>query len=216
VGRKLLVVSVFHSEAEMGTVRDYMRTMSERVLGREGWERHRKDVSEFWEEMERSLEERLKSVDLKKVRLYQDGQVVDGPLGIKIVREVAQRGSRNHKILLGLIERGATLMRTESFELLKEEYGLVKAIAGAKDPRERALAAAAYRRRMDDLLKERDAYMTKNIAKTLQEGELGILFIGALHEVEKKLPPDIEFEFVGGEMAMRLKEDLAKVKRLVG
>lgn len=210
------MVPVFHSEAEMGTVQSYMRAMSERVFGREGWARHQRDIAEFWDEVERSLEGRLKSVDMRKVKLYQDGQVIDGPLGIKIAREIAQRGSRNHKILLALVEREATLMRTESFELLKEEYGLVKAIAGARDPRERALASAAYRRRMDDLLRERDAYIAKTIAKTLREGELGILFIGALHEVEKKLPADVEVELVGGEMAMRLKENLAKVKRLAG
>ncbi len=210
------MVPVFHSEAEMGTIQEHMRAMSEQAFGKERWERHRTDISEFWEETERLLEGRLKSVNLKKVRVYQDGQVVDGPLGIKIVGEVAQRGSKNHQLLLGLINRGAILMRTENFELLKEEYGLVKAIAGARDVQERALAAAAYRKRMDGLLEERDAFIAKNIAKTLQEGELGILFIGALHEVEEKLPPDVEVELVGGETAMRLKEDLAKVKRLAG
>jgi len=214
MGRKLLVVPVFHSEAEMGTVRDYMRAVGESVFGKERWERHRADVERFWVEAERSLQERLARVDMKSVKLYQDGQVIDGPIGMKIVEQIADAGSKNHQILLELIKRGATLMRTESFELLKEEHGLVKAIATAGDAKERAMAAEAYARRKDSLLEERDVAIARNMARTLGEGELGILFIGAFHKVEGKLPPDIEVEQLGGETAKRLKEDLAAIERL--
>ena len=214
MARKLLVAPVFHSEAEMGTVRDYMRAVGERVFGKERWGRHRADVERFWGEVERSLRERLEAIDMSGVKLYQDGQVIDGPIGARIVEQIAAAGSKNHQILLELVKRGATLMRTESFELLKEEHGLVKAIATAKDANERALAAAAYAGRKDNLLEERDAHIARNIARTLRDGELGILFIGALHEVESKLPPDIEVEQLGGETAKRLKEDLAEVERL--
>ncbi len=210
----MLVVPVFHSEAEMGTVRDYMRAVGERVFGKERWGRHRADVERFWGEVERSLHERLTAVDTSRVRLYQDGQVINGPIGTKIAEQIAAAGSKNHQILLGLIKRGATLMRTESFELLKEEHGLVKAIATAKDANERALATAAYAGRKDSLLEERDTQIARNIVRTLKEGELGVLFIGALHEVERKLPPDIEVEQLGEETAKRLKGDLAEVERL--
>jgi hypothetical protein len=42
------------------------------------------------------------------------------------------------------------------------------------------------------LLRRRDAHIAKRIFETLAEGETGILFIGAYHDVLSKLPADIE------------------------
>ena len=192
--RRLLIVPVFHTSAEMGSVREFMERVSESALGKAAWEEHRRDLERFWSDLESSLEERLRGLDLSRVKLYQDGQVIDGPLGVKMAEEIARRGSKNHQILLDLIRRGATLMRTESFELLKEEYKLIKGIAAARSQLEARAAGAAYRQRKGDLLKKRDLYIAKNIDRSLEEGELGILFVGATHRVEESLPKDIEVE----------------------
>lgn len=44
------------------------------------------------------------------------------------------------------------------------------------------------------LANERDTFVAHRIAATLQEGEVGILFMGAYHDVVSKLPPDIQVE----------------------
>ncbi|MBA3043593.1 hypothetical protein FP804_00470, partial [archaeon] len=108
--KKLLIIPVFHSEAEMGSVKHEMKGISEKTFGREKWERHRNNVKEFWEKVEASLEKRLNRVDISKVRIYQDGQVVDGYFGVKIAEEIASAGSKNHQIILGLVKKGAVLM----------------------------------------------------------------------------------------------------------
>ena len=195
--RRLLILPVFHTGAEMGSVRGFMERASESALGRAAWEKHKRDLERFWADLESSLKRRLEGTDLSQVRLYQDGQVIDGPLGVKMVEEIARRGSKNHQILLDLIRGGATLMRTENFELLKEEYKLIKAMAAAKSGLEASFAQDAYRRRKDGLLKERDLYIAKNIDRTLKEGELGILFMGATHRVQENLPGDIGVEYLG-------------------
>ena len=57
------------------------------------------------------------------MRVYQDGLAVCGHEQ-KIVSELAGAGNRNHALLLKLQAQGATLMGTESPELLVEEYQL--------------------------------------------------------------------------------------------
>ena len=196
--RKLLIVPVFHTGAEMGSVKGFMERVSESTFGKRAWEEHKRELERFWADLEDSLERRLEGVNLSQVKLYQDGQVIDGPIGTKMVEEIARQGSKNHQILLDLIRRGATLMRTESFELLKEEYKLIKGMAAARSPLEAKMFEAAYRRRKVDLLKERDLRIAKNIDRSLKEGELGILFIGAIHRVEENLPINIEVEHLEG------------------
>ena len=198
--RKLLIVPVLHTGAEMGSVKEFMERVSESVFGKRAWEEHKQDLELFWTTLEGSLERRLEGVNLSQVKLYQDGQVIDGPIGTKMIEEIARRGSKNHQILLDLIQRGATLMRTENFELLKEEYKLIKGMAAARSPLEAKIVEATYRRRKGGLLKERDLYIAKNIDHSLREGELGILFIGATHRVEENLPKNIEVEYLEGIM----------------
>ena len=41
------------------------------------------------------------------------------------------------------------------------------------------------------MLKERDGYIARRIDETLREGESGVLFIGAYHDIASKLPEDI-------------------------
>ena len=198
--RKLLIVPVFHTSAEMGSVREFMERASRNAFGKIAWEEHKRDLERFWTDLENSLERRLERENLSQVKLFQDGQVVDGPIGVKIVQEIARRGSKNHQILLDLIRKGATLMRTENLELLKEEYKFIRGMATARSLLETMMVRDAYRKRRGDLLKERDLYIAKNIARSLKEGELGILFIGATHHVEENLPEDIEVEYLEGVM----------------
>ncbi|MDI6708961.1 MAG: hypothetical protein QME47_07765, partial [Candidatus Thermoplasmatota archaeon] len=127
MARKLLIIPIFHTPAEMGTVREMLEKVSERLVGVETWSRHKENLLEFWNLVEKLVLEKTKDIDISKVKLYQDGQVINGAIGVKTIEEIASKGSRNHQILLKLIDRGARIIKTESFELLKEEYKYIRA-----------------------------------------------------------------------------------------
>jgi len=110
----------------MGAFKERMDRITEKQFGKVEMQRHKENIETFWEELDKALEKRIKDIDIRKVKIYQDAQVVNGLVGIKIVEEIAERGSRNHQIILKLINKGAVLMKTESFEALKEEYFLIK------------------------------------------------------------------------------------------
>jgi len=199
--RKLLIIPIFHTGVDMGAFKERMDRITEKQFGKVERQRHKENIEKFWEELDKSLEKRIKDIDIRKVKIYQDAQVVNGLVGIKIVEEIAERGSRNHQIILKLINKGAVLMKTESFEALKEEYFLIKSMMTAKNPVEAEQAAIAYEKRKGDLLRRRDEYIARNIDKTLKEGETGILFIGATHNVEDRLPPTINVEHLKNHRA---------------
>ncbi|MBI4606173.1 MAG: hypothetical protein HY721_29760 [Planctomycetes bacterium] len=166
----------------MGSLQTALRTEYVRRIGEEGWHRHLQAIGEMWSEIE-SMVYGL-SVDFRQVKLYQDGLPVCGK-ELEIVTDLAQRSSRNHVLLKRLVARGATLVGTESPDLLLEEYKSISA-AGKEDGSRPAPSAAA------DLLRRRDRFIANRIDETLREDETGILFMGLLHRVDEYLPASIE------------------------
>lgn len=142
-------------------------------------------VDKVWEEIERTIE--ALPLPSGEVRLYQDGLPVCG-MEDKIVSELAEAGSRNHKLLLRLQAGGARLMGTESPELLIEEYKHVVGGLTANKAERRMRGIEAGGR---SLLVRRDRYIASRINQSLAPGETGILFLGMLHAVERYLDPDI-------------------------
>lgn len=95
-------------------------------------------------------------------------------------------------MLVNLIDRGARLTGTESPQLLLEEYQLNCRILGV-DPvvPNAASRAGGLREEARRLLESRDRFVASRIAETLQAGECGLVFLGMLHSLEGRLPPDI-------------------------
>ncbi|MBU2496367.1 MAG: hypothetical protein KJ935_07730, partial [Candidatus Omnitrophica bacterium] len=124
-------------------------------------------------------------------------------LGLKIIREGTRQGSRNHKIVLDLIERGGVIRKTEDIELLKEEYARILKLAQSKSLWERTTAYIGYRFHKDRLMDKRDSFIAKTINGTLKEEETGILFIGAFHDVFSHLARDIEVKEVKSREKVR-------------
>jgi hypothetical protein len=124
--------------------------------------------------------------DFSRLKLYQDGLPVCGKEEA-IVKELAGRESRNHALLMQLVERGASLIGTESPGLLMEEYRRLRSSLSRP-------ASAP----MDDggLLERRDRFIARRIHATLGEGEHGLLFIGLLHDVHRCLPETIQVNFL--------------------
>jgi hypothetical protein len=190
--RILLYVPIIHTRIDMGTLAGSVRRLTAQKLSRQVLKRNEEVIGRMWTLITEEIEQW--ELPWAKVRLYQDGLPRCGSEA-DIVRELAQVGSPNHRILSRLMERGATLMGTESPELLLKEYGLVKEVLAAADPQEAAQLEARARGRSRKLLHDRDRYIASRINDSLRPGEIGILFLGLLHSPERWLDRDIEVRF---------------------
>lgn len=183
--RVLIHIPIIHTQAEMGTLAKEIGSRLAKELGPRWLQKKETAVDNLWDNIETMLAE----IDLPfaRVRIYQDGLPVCGR-EMEIVNELANAGSRNHRVIADLAKKGATIMGAESGELLIEEYRRVKQIlaqsgvAAKADPMIDAGAA---------LLQKRDQFIAERIDRTLQPGEIGILFIGMLHSVQRYLAKDI-------------------------
>jgi hypothetical protein len=172
------------------------------ALGRQGLTRNAAVVEKMWEEIE-SVVANL-PVTPGTVRVYQDGLPVCGHEQ-EIVSELAGAGNRNHRLLLKLQARGATLMGTESPELLVEEYQLATAAfaSGA------TVRMEIWKKQLrDTLLERRDRYIADRINGTLDAGESGILFMGMLHDVTRYLDSNIDLVYPLGPTLVRQRRRL--------
>ncbi len=182
--RRLIWVPIIHTPEDLGKLRASVRDHYIGQKGTAGWNAHVRAVGDFWRAIRRKVEQI--DVNPAKLRLYQDALPVCG-FEEKIVRELAETGAPNHRILADLMARGASLTGTESPHLLVEEYELNrKALAGetAEDFAEKSRA----------LLEARDRFIAERISKTLQPGETGLIFLGMAHSLENRLDDDIAVE----------------------
>ena len=210
--RRLIYVPIVHTAADMGSQAEALEREHVRRHGRGEWARTRRLIDEVWD----GLRTRLLALDLdyRSVRIYQDGLPVCGR-ELDIVREVARGGSRNYALILELLDRGTVVEGTESPGLLREEYERIRsAIPKESAPRGRMrtgeLDAKAESRKAgspdqareecaregERILRQRDEFIGRRIDETLKEGEVGILFIGLMHRVDRFLAPDIEVQYL--------------------
>ena len=187
--RKLVYIPIIHTAADMGTLAASIRGKKLSMVGRQGLARNVAAVEKMWDKIER-VASRL-PLTPGTVRVYQDGLPICQHEQ-EIVSELAESGSRNHRLLLQLQSRGARVMGTESPELLVEEYQLAKASLAfgvtAED-------ASRQRQLRDTVLEKRDRFIADRINVTLGDGETGILFIGMLHSLSRFLDSDIRVAY---------------------
>lgn len=191
--RTLIYCPVIHSVVDLGALGKPVQSATHTALGAEAWRRRVHTVDQMWTEIERLIE--AMHLDPARTRVYQDGLPICEH-ELDIVKEMTYKGSRNHRILLRLHTKGATLMGTESAPLLLQEYNMAKRILapdhlGGLDGDGRD--ALQMHARM--LLKARDRFIAERINATLAAGEVGILFLGMLHDVTPWLDPDIQLAF---------------------
>ncbi len=187
--RRLLYFPIVHNLADMGALSESVKRVSVKKIGRLGWKRKLELIEKFWDDVERTID-RL-SLTFPLVRIYQDGLPVSGK-EVEIVRELAKSGSRNHALLLRLVESGAQLMGTESLELLLEEYEMAKRGLESQGP---GASKAHEKSRNASLLERRDRFIAQRINETLVTGEVGIIFLGMLHAMEPWLAQDIQVDY---------------------
>jgi hypothetical protein len=173
--------------ADMGSIAPALDDRAATKLTPELWQRHKDIVSVFWDSIGRFLD----SLNVNGFKVYQDGLIADGAEGLRIVRESISQGSKNYEIVGRLLERGAVLVKTENLSLVKQEYSYITKMTHSRSLKEREVAALRYKLARGKLLKQRDKFIAERINETLAEGETGILFIGAYHDVIHRLATDI-------------------------
>ena len=190
--RRLIHIPIIHGSADLGSLSGFVQAHYTSVCGKTSWSQREDMVNALWSDIEANLS--ALRLEPKKMRIYQDGVPICG-FEERIVRELAKAGSSNHQLILRRLDQGAVLMGTEDSRLLMEEYELHKqclAGAGSKNT-----TPAEQQRQMDRLLKARDSFIAERIAATLQEGEIGLLFLGALHRLDALRSTDIQVETLG-------------------
>jgi hypothetical protein len=185
--KKLFLVPIIHTPADMGTLGNILSATSAAALGKELWNKHQTTVSCFWDSVSRFFD----SLQIRNLKIYQDGLIAAGEDGLKIVSEGVRRGSANYRIISGLLGKGAVLIKTEDIALVRKEYDYIQKLTSAKSAREREAAGLRYRLDQAKLLADRDRFIAGVIENTLNEGDTGVLFIGAYHDVLSKLSAGI-------------------------
>jgi hypothetical protein len=198
--RTLLHIPIMHTQADMGALREPIRQLTIEKLGQEGWERKVKTADQRWEAIRQVIEKW--ELPYEQVRLYQDGLPNCGR-EVEIVTQLAQAGSPNHTLLVKLMQKGATLMGTESPDLLLQEYQLIQQTLARREGGRASGLEGGLARLSRSLLEKRDRYIAARISKTLGRGETGIIFLGLLHSLERLVVPDIRLQYPLGRPAPR-------------
>ena len=207
--RELYLVPILHMSADMGSLASSLDETAKAEFGQEVWQKHKEAVSSFWD----SIDQFFDALDVKGFKIYQDGMVANGADGLRIIREGIGQGSKNFEIIGKLLERGAILVKTEDLVLVKQEYAYIAKIAHSKSPKEKEVWSLRYKVAQGRLLRQRDDFIAKRIEVTLGEGDTGILFIGAYHDVLSRLPEDIQVVQVKDIAKVReYQKDLASAK----
>lgn len=196
--RTLLYIPMIHADPDLGSTAAALNRRSVDICGKARWLRHKEIVAEYWEK----IRAHFSKMDGHGLAIYQDGLMAGGDLGRRIIEEGARRGSPNHQIVLDLIMRGATIRKTEDVDLLKKEFNRILQLAKT-DPELEEDRRMPYRREGPRIMSERDRFIAKTIKQTLKEGEMGVLFIGAFHNVIAELEDDIEISEVKNHTAVK-------------
>jgi hypothetical protein len=190
--RNLIYIPIIHTQADMGALAESFRAIAIERIGRERWKSNVVATEQFWSGIRQEI---LKwDLPFPHVRLYQDGLPVCG-CEADIVADLAKSGSPNHQLLVQLMGRGATLMGTESPDLLIEEYSLVQRILTARSSKEAARIKEQQRTLSQRLLLRRDQFVSRRVNESLGVGETGVLFLGMLHSPMQWFAGDIQVSY---------------------
>jgi hypothetical protein len=188
--RTLIYVPIIHTSADLGSLAKDVAKRGIVNLGTEAWREHQGTVEGFWY----ALSLYFNCVDGLGLKVYQDGMIAKGEIGAKIVEEGLRSGSKNYELVARLLKQGAILVKTEDFNLVKEERDRLLTITQAKSTTQKIAAFIKYNFIKNRLLRKRDKFIAQRINETLNDGERGVLFVGAFHNVKKWLAKDIQIK----------------------
>lgn len=188
--RTLIYVPIIHSVADMGSLGGELERKTVSGLGEHKWQKHTDTVNGYWGVIESYFENI--DISVKGIKIYQDGMFVDGEMAMKLIGDGVKSGSKNSEIVSKLINRGAILIKTEDFKMVKAEYDGLQSFLKSKTNIKKLFQLLRYKISKPIFLRRRDRFIVATIDETLGQNETGILFIGAYHNVAKRLPKDIK------------------------
>lgn len=185
--RTLLVAPVLHISVEMDTIQRLATKKGNSSLGTKLSEQHRQTIFGYWE----ALSNCLKEFPVEGLKIYQDGMPTDGDAAKQIVEEAVKNGSENYRIVAELLGRGAEIMLTEDFQLVKREKELLQGFSRSSNAIKKLGVYLKYWFLKKSLMKKRDQYIADRINQTLKDDERGVLFLGVSHNLLPMLPQDL-------------------------
>jgi len=188
--RTLLYVPIIHTSADLGSLAEDVERRGLKKFGENMWRDHLRTIDGLWD----ALFLYFDSINVSGAKIFQDGMFADGDVGLNIIQEGEKAGSKNHQLVSKLLQRGALLMKTEDFNLVKKERDRLLKMIRAKTTVEKLFGLILYKLTKKTLLRQRDEYIAQRIDRALQDGETGILFIGAYHHIKPRLPRDIKIK----------------------
>lgn len=204
--REAIYIPVIHTQTDMGTMAESLKMEYIVKYGKKGWEQHIKAIDDMWDGLNKKLF-KLK-LPYKKVRIYQNSLPVCGK-ELEMVQEMATKGSPNYKIIINLVKKGAKLEGTEDPKLLMEEYNNLKMLFKPSDSAKKIKVMEKYERMGSEIIIKRDKFIAGRIDNTLLDKEVGIIFMGVHHTVDKYLD-NIKISYLIHRMPFRESYDEIK------
>ncbi|MFT7373492.1 MAG: hypothetical protein ACI9T9_002192 [Oleiphilaceae bacterium] len=176
--RALILLQIIHSPTDLGT----LSSAAEGSRNEAQTLQYLDAAEQFWTVVESVIEGM--NLNYQQLKIYQDSLPICNVID-RIVADVAASGSKNYALLKTLQEKGATLMGTESPELLEQEKAfMTDMLQSNKRSNESA-------RKAKDLLNQRDSFIGQRINESLADEEMGLIFVGLMHNIEPHLSEDI-------------------------
>jgi len=182
----LIYVPILHTYKEVGDIMAFLREDgSQRPAGCSGLEQENA-IKEMWD----GIFEKIRETNLHypAVRIYQEALLIGG-IEREVVEKLAEKGSRNHQLILELMKKGAKLEETENPDLLIKEVDYLRHLITQhfSSPQNHRLALEEYKNKSTKLMEQRDAFIAERIKSTIKQGETPLVFMGVRHQLEKLL-----------------------------
>jgi hypothetical protein len=176
--RALILLQIIHSPSDLGSLSAAAGSSRDEAETR----LYLEAVEQFWTVVDTVIEGM--NLNYKQLKVYQDSLPVCNVVD-KIVSDVAASGSKNYALLKTLQEKGATLMGTESPDLLAQEKTLMTDVLLSPYHNSESTEKAKA------LLSQRDMYIGQRINESLADEEMGLIFVGLMHNIEPHISSDI-------------------------
>ena len=155
--------------------------------GKDAPDEYVEKFNRYWKQVENQIS--VLELQLGKVRkIYHELIPASGEDGIKAIREL---NDKSYQIVKNRMEKGAQIEATEESELLAEWMDWSRCLSvGLQSHKVFANIHDSY----IEVNKRRNEYITRQIDGTLEEDEIGILFMREGHQIQ--FPQDIEVFYV--------------------
>lgn len=143
--------------------------------------------NKYWEQIEKQVAEMASKLG-EVSKIYHELVAASGDEGCKAVKELSER---SYKIVEACLGKKAQLEAVEDSDILTEFMDWSRClIIGLHNPK---VASKVYESYVA-IGKKRNEYITQKIDETLEENEIGVLFMGENHQVQ--FPSDIQVFYV--------------------